>query len=127
MASQKRPELKKKVRDVLRRAPVWVNPGHTSETAVVLLQGFHFGGLPVVDGNKLVGMIESDRLLAGDESRLVSDLMTTDVPTITPDVDADEAARIMVRSGVHRLPVLEGGKLVGVITCTDLLPEITRS
>ncbi len=127
MAGERRLELKKKVGDVLRRAPVWVNPGHTTETAVVLLQGFHFGGLPVVDGNKLVGMIESDRLLAGDEGRLVSDLMSTDVPTVTPDVDADEAARLMVRARVHRLPVLDSGKLVGVITSTDLLPEITRS
>jgi diguanylate cyclase (GGDEF)-like protein len=81
----------------------------------------------VVEGNKLVGMIDSDRLLAGDESRLVSDLMDTDVPTVTPDVDADEAAKLMVRTRVHRLPVLERGKLVGVITSTDLLPEITRS
>ncbi len=127
MPSDKRPELKKKVRDVLHRAPVWVNPGHTSETAVVLLKGYRFGGLPVVDGTRLVGMIESESLLHGDEERLVSDLMQKDIPVITPDADADEAAKIMCESGVHRLPVLDNGKLIGVITCTDLLPEVTRS
>src|SRR5258708_6167589 len=122
-----RSELMKTVREVIRGAPVWVNPGHTTQTAVSLMKGYDFGALPVLDGNKLVGMIQYNKLLAGRSDAFVSGAMLTDVPHLTPNMSAREAARILIDSGFHCLPVLEDGKLIGVVTSADLLPEVNRS
>jgi CBS domain-containing protein len=56
----------------------------------------------------------------------VKDLMTQDPLTIEADADAHEAGRIIVRSGHNRLPVVEHGRLVGVVTRVDVLEALTR-
>jgi CBS domain-containing protein len=56
----------KTVREVIRRAPVWLNPDHTIESAVVLMRGHNIGGLPVLDGTDIVGMVLYSHLLGSD-------------------------------------------------------------
>jgi CBS domain-containing protein len=56
----------------------------------------------------------------------VSDMMTADVQTIAPTATVHEAARLISRSGHNRLPVTEGGRLVGVVTRVDALEALTR-
>ena len=56
----------------------------------------------------------------------VRDMMTRDVLTIRPDASVHEAARLVSRSGHNRLPVVEDGRLVGVVTRVDLLEALTR-
>ena len=55
----------------------------------------------------------------------VRDMMTTDVLTIGPDASVHEAARLISRSGHNRLPVVEDGRLAGVITRVDVLEALT--
>jgi CBS domain-containing protein len=50
-----------------------------------------------------------------------ADMMTKDPDTVSPDTDAKEAARLVHESGHNRLPVVEDGRLVGVVTRLDLL------
>ena len=57
---------------------------------------------------------------------LAKDLMTEDPVTIEPDVSAAEAARLIARSRHNRLPVIEHGRLVGVVTRLDVLDALTR-
>lgn len=117
----------KTVRELIHRAPVWVNPGHTAETAVVLMRGHSIGALPVMDGANLVGMVLYKHLLGVDLKQTVRDLMMVDVPTISPDRSVKEAAEVMAKSGISRLPVIENSELIGVVTTKDLLPELGRS
>ena len=56
----------------------------------------------------------------------VKDLTTADPLTIAADADVHEAGRIIVRSGHNRLPVVEHGRLVGVVTRVDVLEAVTR-
>ena len=56
----------------------------------------------------------------------VKDLMTADPLTIAADADVHEAGRIIVRSGHNRLPVVEHGRFVGVVTRVDVLEALTR-
>ena len=56
----------------------------------------------------------------------VSELMTEDPVTIDPDTSVAEAGRIIVRRGHNRLPVVEHGRLVGVVTRVDVLEALTR-
>jgi CBS domain-containing protein len=53
-------------------------------------------------------------------------MMTDDVETISPDATVHEAARQISRSGHNRLPVVEGNRLVGVVTRVDALEALTR-
>ncbi len=117
----------KTVRDIIRRSPVWVNPEHTAETAVILLRGYEFGGLPVLDGRELVGMLQYGPLLGATGEELVRDLMDPDTPVLNPDMTARQVASLMMTSGCHRLPVVDEGKLIGVVACGDVLPEVSRS
>ena len=66
-----------------------------------------------------------DRLRKAFANR-VSDMMTADVETISPDASVHEAARRISRSGHNRLPVVEDGRLVGVLTRVDALEALTR-
>src|SRR5215831_507650 len=117
----------KTVRDVLRRSPVWVNPDHTAETAAVLLRGHNIGALPVLDNNRLVGLVGYQHILCVDPETPVRDLMITNVPTATPEMTVKQAADVMRLHKLGRLPVISGGKLVGFVTDGDLLPEVGRS
>jgi IMP dehydrogenase len=117
----------KTVRELIHRAPVWVNPGHTAETAVVLMRGHSIGALPVLEGADLVGIVLYKHLLGADLNKYVRDLMITNIPTISPDKSVREAAELMAKSGVGRLPVVEDNALIGVVTADDLLPELGRS
>jgi CBS domain-containing protein len=56
----------------------------------------------------------------------VEEMMTADVDTISPQASVHDAARLISRSGHNRLPVIEGGKLVGVVTRVDCLEALSR-
>ena len=113
----------------------------TAETSIVdvadILKENHIHRLPVLDKKgKLIGVItEKDILHASPSpvsslsvyempymlSRLkVSNLMTKDVRTIDPDTTVEEAAKIMVDDDLSCLPVIEGEKLVGIVSKSDM-------
>jgi len=117
----------KLVQDLIRRSPVWVNPEHTAESAIVLMRGHNIGALPVLDGPNLVGMVLYSHLLGVDPQQRVGDLMMVGVPTISPRMSVREAAAQMTRASLGRVPVVDGGRLVGVLTVGDLLPELGRA
>ena len=56
----------------------------------------------------------------------VADLMTAEPVTVAPDADVSEAGRLIVHRGHNRLPVVEHGRLVGVVTRVDVLEALTR-
>jgi len=56
----------------------------------------------------------------------VQDIMTEDPVTVAPDADVHEAGRIIARRGHNRLPVVQHGRLVGVVTRVDVLEALTR-
>jgi CBS domain-containing protein len=66
-----------------------------------------------------------DRLRKAFASR-ARDLMTPDPVTIAPDAPAGDAGRVIARTGHNRLPVVDGGRLVGVVTRVDVLDAVTR-
>lgn len=102
-------------------------------------EGIH--RLPVLDASEqLVGLISKSDILAASPdfssspsihevayllSRLtVADVMSTEVMTISPNATLEEAARIMIDGEISCLPVLDGDKLVGLITKTDLYKHL---
>lgn len=86
------------------------------------------GFLPVLDGDRLVGVLTDRDIVVrvvaerADPSEVsVGDVMSTDVQTVAPDDDLSDAAKLMSDGEVRRLPVVEGGRLVGVLSHGNLV------
>ncbi|MDW8318869.1 MAG: CBS domain-containing protein [Anaerolineae bacterium] len=130
------------VRDVMTRDPVTVGPEEPIGAALELMRVGRFRHLPVVEGDRLVGIITDRDLRLATNSPLVlrekwySDFilesikvkacMTSDPITVTPDTPLLDAALIIQERRFGSLPVVEAGKLVGILTETDLLATLIR-
>lgn len=117
-----------KVSDIMSDRVVTIDEREPVIAAARLLKRMNLGALPVTDrGGKLVGML-TDRdivlrcvALGGDARTMTAgDVMTRGVVTATPDAKVDDAARRMGRGQVRRLPVVENGKLVGMLSLADM-------
>ena len=117
-----------KVSDIMSDRVVTIDEREPVIAAARLLKRMNLGALPVTGrGGKLVGML-TDRdivlrcvALGGDARTMTAgDVMTRGVVTATPDVKVDDAAKRMGRGQVRRLPVVENGKLVGMLSLADM-------
>ncbi|HLV82139.1 MAG TPA: CBS domain-containing protein, partial [Chthonomonadaceae bacterium] len=118
----------KTVSDLLRREPVWVNPAHRVETALLLMQGHDLSGLPVMEGPALVGMVLAQQLIGVERGRRVDEVMDRRVEAVGPDLSAREAADLMLRANLPLLPVMSAEEgMLGLITALDLLPALRRA
>lgn len=79
-------------------------------------------GLPVTDEGHVEGFVSASDLLLADDDTPISDVMSTDLLVADPEMDLDDAARVILRSGIQRLPVVDDdGMLVGIISNTDVI------
>lgn len=123
------------ISDIMSFPVVTIASDTTMQDVAMVLRNKGCTGLPVVDGEKLIGIISRrDFRKARKESQLkapVKAFMSTDIKTIAPGKSPVEAARIMVKHDIGRLPVVdENGKMIGIVTRTDsmhyfydLMPE----
>ena len=130
-----------KVADLMGTNLRTVDPDATIAEAVTILADGHVSGLPVVDGRRRVlGVISaSDVVMAiaeaptpRDRERLfegtrVREIMTPKPQVVSVDSDVAEAARTMLYLEVHRLFVVEGGELVGVISQSDIAGAVATA
>jgi len=125
-----------KVEGAMVENVVTVDTDATVKEAVEIMNKHEIGCLVVVKGNRLVGILtERDMLkrVLGEsrnpEKTKISEIMTTPLITVSPTTNLEEAAKLMFEKNVKKLPVVSEGKLVGLITLTDLArfqPEIIR-
>ncbi len=116
-----------KVKELMTPNPTVCRPEDMASQAATLMKQEDCGAIPVVASGKLVGII-TDRdiviraVAAGKDPRStpVSAVMSADPVTLSPDADDDEAERLMAKSQVRRLPVVENGKLVGILVTAQL-------
>ena len=117
-----------KVRDIMTAPAVSISPGESVEVAARTLTQYNIGALPVCASNgKLCGMITDRdlviRCMAAQKPAVgtaVGDVMSTGVEYVSADMDAAVAAHLMGRRQIRRLPVVENGKLCGIVTLGDL-------
>lgn len=111
-------------RDVMSRPVVSVTIGATVRDAVTILTGHGFATVPVVDDRgRVVGIVsESDGLRADDRTTdPVGTVMTAPVEVTVPDADVSTIAARMLGRRLRALPVVEEGRLVGIVARRDLL------
>ncbi|HDI73858.1 MAG TPA: CBS domain-containing protein, partial [Candidatus Korarchaeota archaeon] len=121
-----------KVGDVMVREVVTVRPDQSLLEVHDLMLHVHHTGFPVVneDGD-LVGMIAFADLMRVHRKLWpkvkVKDVMRRELVKVSPDDSAHKAVQMMLRCGVGRLPVLRDGKLVGIVTKTDVLKAYDKA
>lgn len=140
------------VADVMSRSPMTIDPDAPIATAIAVMQEREVRHLPVVDDRgRLMGMITdrdlrsaafapaiaehlsivARRRLRGIGQALeglrVKDAMTWDAVTIDPEAPVAQAAAVMFEGRFGSLPVVENGKLVGIVTERDVLKAVAKT
>src|SRR5437016_5642630 len=114
--------MAKSVRGTMTENPRSIKASASVVEAARLMREEHIGSLPITDDEQLVGMI-TDRDIttrvvaeAADPMKTsVGDVYSRDLITVEPDKDLEEALQLMARHQVRRLPVVENGRLVGIV------------
>ena len=118
------------VRDVMTSDPEQVDRDASVQEAATTMRELNVGAVPVVAGGRVQGIVTDRditvRVIA--EGRRPADVRVHEVAsadpvTVAPDTDTREAARLMAEHQVRRLPVVEGGSLVGMISLGDLAAD----
>ena len=114
-----------KITEIMTKAAVTDRPDDSLEAAARKMWDQQTGSLLVTDGEDLVGIVTERDILRAVGTAIpldtpLSAVMTKDLITVDPGTSLREAARIMTEKWIRHLPVLEGGKLVGVVSQRDL-------
>ena len=114
------------VRDAMSTEVITLGENDSVMTGIKLLVKEGVSGAPVVSENlRVIGIVtEFDLLLGVDcagEAMPVSRVMSRDVISIEPDADLEEARKLILTRNWRRLPVVEHGKLVGILSRRDIL------
>jgi CBS domain-containing protein len=118
----------KGIREVMTSNPRTIAADKPVAEAAKLMRDEDVGLAPIVEGDRLIGTL-TDRDIAirvvaegkDPQSTTVRDVASTDLVTVDPEQDFDEALRLMAQHQVRRLPVVEqDGRLVGVVAQADI-------
>jgi CBS domain-containing protein len=110
-----------KVEDVMNKIVVIDNDISVKEAAKIMSDK-NLGCLVVMDDSVEGIITERDIMKNLDKvDSDVSKIMSKNVITISPDASLDQAAEIMTKNNIKKLPVMKGGKLLGIITATDIV------
>ena len=115
------------VRDAMTEDPRSIGQSASVVEAAQLMREGDIGSLPITDDEELVGMI-TDRDIttrvvaeaADPKMTSVGDVVSRDLISVEPDEDLEAALRLMARHQVRRLPVVEDGRLVGIVAQADI-------
>jgi acetoin utilization protein AcuB len=130
-----------KVRDVMTPNPVTISPEESLMEALQMMRLRKIRRIPVVSAGLLVGLLTEGDLKRAEPSTLsdtqeqfmavmegtqVNRIMIENLVTATPDMPLIDAARTLFKSKYGALPVLEGEKLVGILTDNDLIGALVK-
>jgi CBS domain-containing protein len=113
-----------KAEDVMITRVVTITEDQTKQQAAGLLSQHRISGLPVVNADHVVVGVVSEYDVISKAGQTVGELMSRGVISVTPDTDLDEVSHLLVHERIKRLPVLEQGKLVGIVSRADLVREV---
>jgi len=113
------------IREVMTPNPRCVSPDDSIQSAAQIMRDEDTGAVPICDNGRAVGIV-TDRdiviraIADGQPNRPVRDIATRDVISVSPDTSTREAAELMSEYQVRRLPVVDGDRLVGIVSLGDL-------
>lgn len=113
-----------KVEDVMITKVITVTEDQTKQQAARLLAQHRISGLPVVNENNVVAGVVTEYDIISKEGQTVGEIMTRGVISVTPDTDLEDVSHLLVQKRIKRLPVLDRGRLVGIVSRADLVREV---
>ncbi|MDR4886625.1 CBS domain-containing protein [Fredinandcohnia sp. QZ13] len=114
------------VRDVMSTDVEYCTPLDNVYEVAVKMKDLDVGAIPILEDKKLIGMItDRDLVVRGyaekrSGSNKVTNVMSDDLITCTPDTSLEEASQLMSKHQIRRLPVVENDQLVGMLSLGDL-------
>jgi CBS domain-containing protein len=128
MATPTKPQsrVEATVAAVMTRAVITISPEAKVTEAAQQLHQHHITGMPVLDDHHRVVGVVSEMDVVLKPGSTVADIMTEEPRTIEEEVPLSEAADILMAQRIRRLPVIRHGKLVGLISRTDLVTFFAR-
>lgn len=130
MLSRKKEEEKPvslKIDDVMIKEVITINENSTVKEAAEVMNKFEIGCLITVKKGKAMGIVtERDllkRVVANSKDAkktMVKDIMTSPLVVVEPSMDLEEAVKLMFQMKIKKLPVVEGKRLVGLVSLTDI-------
>ena len=118
------------VREIMTRDPERVDADATVKEAARVMRDLNVGSVPVVSGGRVQGIVTDRditlRVIAEDRSPAdvrVAEIASPGPVTVTPDTSVESAARLMAGQQIRRLPVVENGQLVGMLSLGDISVE----
>lgn len=113
-----------KAREIMTSNVISVRDTNTVEDAARLLARHRISGMPVVTSEGvLVGLVTEYDLIA-KQGELVRDIMTSQVVSVGADIEVEEVAHLLANQRIRRVPVLDNGRLVGILSRADLVRQI---
>ena len=115
-----------KIRDVMTPNPRTVSPDDTIQQAARIMQAEDTGAVPVVEGGRVLAVVTDRDIVVrvvaegGSATSPVREVATKNVICATPDMTTREASDLMSENQIRRLPVVEGDRLVGIVSIGDL-------
>jgi len=125
--SEGKSEILLRVGDVMVREVITIDENATVKEAAEVMNKFEIGCLIAVRKGKAVGIITERDLLkrvvaeAKDVNKTrVKDVMSSPLVVVEPDLDLEEAVKLMFQMKIKKLPVVDGKRLVGLVSLTDI-------
>ena len=112
-----------------RQALVSVEPGATARTALRVMEEKDIGFLPVLYGEKLVGVVSERDIASGvilEHRTAVREVMNTRVHSVAPETRLPECMMLMHREHIRHLPVVSRGAVLGVLSIRDLMGSLSE-
>jgi tRNA nucleotidyltransferase (CCA-adding enzyme) len=109
------------VRDIMSRDVLKISESASVAELTSILTRHRITGLPVLDSKgKLVGVV-SEFDVIDRRGKTVADIMSREPITLTADAPVGEAARLFVTHRIRRVPVMDGDKLIGIVSRADII------
>ncbi|MEN6521004.1 MAG: CBS domain-containing protein [Armatimonadota bacterium] len=118
----------KTLKDVMSADVVWISPAQQVKSAIFLLKGHGIDALPVVYAHdSVVGMLYCSSLIGQNQDSSVMDVMDKNYTAVPSDTPVYQAAEMMKVGGNSHLLVVDAGKLIGIVSRSDIVAELGKS
>lgn len=119
-----------KVKDIMTKSVAYINPEASVTEAAQLMQKHNVGSIPVCDKNGVIGLVTDRDIVVRNvahgtdpHSTPVKNVMTSQVTTVSPEMDAEQVSGIMSKNQIRRIPVVDNNMLVGIVALGDLATD----
>ncbi len=119
-----------KVKDIMTTNVTYVEPNASILDTAKLMQQHNVGSIPVCDKGNVVGMVTDRDIVVRNiaigknpQQTPVSDIMTTGITSVSPDMEMSQVTKMMSDSQIRRVPVVDHNNLVGIVALGDVATD----